>query len=75
MDLLPRLLSFEGEVAVLLVGPEQPVVHLPRSDLPEDASQGDVVCLEGYVDREETERRRAEIREKLERFKRRGDQG
>lgn len=66
---------FEEEVAVLLVGPEQTPVNVSRSDLPEGAFQGYVVRLEGYVDREETERRRAEIREKIERLKRRGKQG
>lgn len=62
---------FEGEMAVLLVGPEQTVVNVPRSDLPEDAGQGDVVRLEGTVDPEETERRREKIREKIEHLKRR----
>ena len=65
---------FEGEVAVLLVGPEQTPVNVPRSDLPEDASQGDVVRLEGHVDREETERQRSNIQEKIERLKKRSEE-
>jgi hypothetical protein len=71
MPIIATIDRFEGEVAVLLVGPEQAVVNVPRSDLPEDAGQGDVVRLEGTVDREETERRRTEIREKIEHLKRR----
>ena len=71
MSITATIDRFEGEIAVLLVGPEQTVVNVPRSDLPEDAGQGDVVRLEGTVDREETKRRRAEIREKIERLKRR----
>ena len=62
---------FEGEIAVLIVEPEQTVVNVPRTDLPEGISQGDVVRLEGMVDREETERRRLEVQEKIERLKRR----
>lgn len=75
MPITATIDRFEGEVAVLLVGPEQTVVNVPRPDLPEGASQGDVVRLEGYVDREETDRRREEIKEKIERLKRRGKQG
>ena len=71
MPITATIDRFEGEMAVLLVGPEQTVVNVPRSDLPEDARQGDVVRLEGAVDREQTERRRTEIREKIERLKRR----
>ena len=74
MTIIATIDRFEGEIAVLLVGPEQTVVNIPRSDLPEDAGQGDVVHLEGYVDREERERRREEINEKIERLKRRGGQ-
>ena len=65
---------FEGEIAVLLVGPEQTPVNVPRSDLPQDASQGDMVRLEGYIDWEEAEKRREEIKEKIERLKRRGQE-
>lgn len=74
MPITATIDRFEGEIAVLIVGPEQTPVNVPRSDLPEDASQGDVVHLEGYVDREETERRRTGIEEKIERLKRRGQE-
>lgn len=62
---------FEGDIAVLVVEPEQTKMNVSRSDLPEGAEQGDVVRLEGTVDREETARRRAEIQDKIERLKRR----
>lgn len=62
---------FEGDIAVLVVEPERKVINVPRSDLPEGVVQGDVVRLEGTVDREETDRRRAEVREQIERLKRR----
>ena len=62
---------FEGEIAVLLIGPEQTPVNVPRTELPEEAEQGDVVRLEGSVEREETERRRAEVEERIERLKQR----
>jgi hypothetical protein len=64
---------FEGEIAVLVVEPEQTKVNVRRSDLPEDAGQGDVVRLEGSVDREETGRRRAQIQEKIDHLKRRDE--
>ena len=62
---------FEGEVAVLLVEPDGTPVNVPRTELPEEARQGDVLRLEGSVDREETERRRAEVEERIERLKQR----
>ena len=62
---------FEGEIAVLLVEPKQTPVNVPREELPEEARQGDVLHLEGSVDREETERRRAEVEERIERLKQR----
>ena len=74
MPITATIDRFEGEVAVLLVGPEQTVVNVPRSDLPENAGQGDVLRLEATIDREETERRRESIQGKIERLKRRGGQ-
>ncbi len=74
MPITATIDRFEGEIAVLLVGPEQTPVNVPRSELPEDADQGDVVRLEGTVDSEETERRRENIQEKIERLKKRGGQ-
>ncbi|CAN5729287.1 DUF3006 domain-containing protein [soil metagenome] len=71
MPLTATIDRFEGEIAVLLVEPEQTPVNVPRSDLPEEVKQGDVVRLEGSIDGEETERRRAEVQDKIERLKRR----
>lgn len=72
MPITATIDRFEGDIAVLEVEPERMKVNVPRSDLPEDAKQGDVVRLEGTVDLEETERRRSEIQEQIERLKRRG---
>jgi hypothetical protein len=69
---------FEGDVAVLLVGNEETVVNVHRSDLPPippKAQQGDVLRLEATVDREVTGRRREEVREKIEQLKRRSERG
>lgn len=73
MPLTATIDRFEGDIAVLVVEPERTVVNVPRSDLPEDASQGDVVRLEGTVDGDETDRRQAEIQEQIERLKQRSD--
>jgi hypothetical protein len=64
---------FEGGVAVLLVGEEETVVNVRRSDLPPEARQGDVLRLEAVVDPVETRSRRESVREKIERLKRRGE--
>lgn len=56
MPITATIDRFEEEMAVLLLGPDQTVVNVPRSDLPQDATQGDVVRLEVYIDREETAR-------------------
>ena len=65
---------FEGDVAVLLVGDEGTVVNVHRSDLPPEASQGDVLRLEATIDHEVTERRREDMRAKIERLKRRSEE-
>jgi hypothetical protein len=65
---------FEGEMAVLLVGEEGPVVNVNRSDLPPEANQGDILRLEVTIDHEETERRRDSVRAKIERLKRRSEE-
>lgn len=64
---------FEGDLVVLLVGEEGTPVNVPRSDLPGDVRQGDVLRLEVVVDRESTEGVRESIQEKIERLKRRGE--
>lgn len=57
---------FEGDQAVLLVDGREKVV--PRSTLPLDAREGDVLDLAtGRLDKEETERLRDEIRATRER--------
>ena len=69
---------FEGEWAVLLVGPEGRVVNVPRAQLPKRAHAGQWlrVTLQGdaivaaELDRAETQRRRKRILEKLERLRR-----
>jgi hypothetical protein len=69
---------FEGDWAVLLVGPESRVVNVPRAQLPKRARAGQwlQVTLQGdaivaaELDRAETQRRRKRIREKLERLRR-----
>lgn len=72
MPITATIDRFEGELAVLIVEPEQTPVNVPRSDLPEDADLGDVLRLEATIDREDTQRRRAGIQGKLERLKSRG---
>jgi Protein of unknown function (DUF3006) len=64
---------FEGDVAVLLVGEVENVVNIPRSDLPPEAKQGDVLRLSVTVDHDETERRRESVKEKIERLKGRNE--
>lgn len=71
---IDRFEGENGEIAVLEVEPERTVVNVSRSDLPNDAEQGDVVRLEGKLDREETNRRRAEVREQIERLKQRSSE-
>lgn len=71
MPITATIDRFEGDIAVLVVEPEQTVVNVPRTDLPNDAEQGDVVRLEGKIDREETNQRRTAIQEQIERLKQR----
>lgn len=73
MPITATIDRFEGDIAVLVVEPEQTKLNVPRSELPDTVSQGDVVRLEGRVDRDETDRRRAEIQEKIERLKQRDE--
>lgn len=71
MPITATIDRFEEDIAVLVVEPECTVVNVPRSDLPKEIRQGDVVRLEGSVDKEETNRRRSEAQEQIERLKRR----
>ena len=74
MPITATIDRFEDDIAVLIVEPERTVVNVPRSDLPESVSQGDVVRLEGRVDHEETDRRRLEVQAQIERLKQRSSQ-
>jgi len=71
MPIVVTVDRFEGDLAVLVVEPEGAVVNVPRSDLPDGAGEGDVIRLEGVVDRNATEERRSETRERIERLKKR----
>ena len=73
MTITATIDRFEGEVAVLVVGEEEIPVNVYCSDQPEGAEQRDVLRLEATIDREETERRRESIQEKIERLKRRSE--
>ncbi len=64
---------FEGDLAVLLVGDEETAVNIHRSDLPPEAKQDDILQLEVTIDYKATERRRADVREKIERLKGRSE--
>lgn len=68
---LDRFEGESGELAVLVVEPGRIVLNVPRSHL-QRSEPGRRVYREGRVDREETDRRREEVGEKIERLKRRG---
>jgi hypothetical protein len=71
MPIVVTVDRFEGDLAVLVVEPEGAVVNVPRSDLPEGAGEGDVIRLEGVVDRDATEKRCSEARERIKRLEKR----
>ncbi len=70
--MISTLDRFEGEMAVLIGEPQGTVVNVPRSDLPENLKQGDTLRFDGYVDQDETSRRRATVRARIDRLKKRG---
>jgi hypothetical protein len=70
--MISTLDRFEGEMAVLIGEPQGTVVNVPRSDLPENLKQGDMLRFDGYVDQDETSRRRATVRARIDRLKKRG---
>lgn len=74
MPITATIDRFEGEIAVLILEPEQTVVKVSRADLPDEAGWGDVVRLEGWIDREETGRRRSDAKKQIERLKWRNNQ-
>jgi hypothetical protein len=71
---------FEGNSAVVIVGPEEDKLIVPRSSLPAEAKEGtwlqvdveDDQILSAIVDKEETSRAHQRIAEKLAKL-RRGD--
>lgn len=50
---------FEGQLAVLEY--EGKMYHLPRTLLPDEAKEGDVIVLEARVDKEATQRQHDKI--------------
>lgn len=63
---------FEGDTAVIET--DGAVSDIDRAELPEEASEGDVIVLteEGWrIDADATDKRRADVRRKLERLIRR----
>jgi hypothetical protein len=64
---------FEGEKAVLLVGDAEDSVAWPRTFLPEQAAEGDVLWLDLSIDSEATRAAKAEaealLRQLLDRNK------
>lgn len=63
---------FEGDIAVLV---NDITLNIPRYILPKDAKEGDVIVLEIKVDREETDRLRKEVEDKLKYLKDREEKG
>ncbi|HOL55499.1 MAG: DUF3006 domain-containing protein [Dictyoglomi bacterium] len=63
---------FEGDIAILV---NDITLNLPRSILPEEAREGDVISIEIKIDREETERLRKEVEDKLKSLKDREEKG
>lgn len=63
---------FEGDIAILV---NDITLNLPRSILPKEAREGDVISIEIKIDREETERLRKEVEDKLKSLKGREEKG
>lgn len=61
---------FEGEFAVLQVGPEAIRVDWPREYLPDDVEEGSILDVSFQLNREETETLRKRMQKRLERLKR-----
>lgn len=61
---------FEGEFAVVLVGPEQEEkIEIPRSFLPQEAEEGSLVSLSVSVKKNKTAQARKEVADMIERLK------
>lgn len=63
---------FEGEIAVLV---NNITLNVPRSILPEDAKEGDVIVMEIKIDVEETKRLRKDLEDKLKNLRDREEKG
>ncbi len=63
---------FEGDIAVVLLGDREWRVDLPVSMLPEAAAEGDVLEISMEIDRDEAERTRDSMRERIDRLRRLG---
>lgn len=61
---------FEGDFAVILAGPEQEErFDLPKSLLPEDAAEGDIVSFSIITKRNKTARAKQEVAGMIEKLK------
>lgn len=63
---------FEGDIAVLV---NDITINIPRIILPKEAKEGDVVVIEIRIDREETERLKREIKNKIDRLMEKEEKG
>lgn len=63
---------FEGDIAVLV---NDITINIPRIILPKEAKEGDVVVIEIRIDREETERLKREIKDKIDRLMEKEEKG
>lgn len=63
---------FEGDMAILV---NDVVINLPISILPKDAKEGDVIVIEIRIDKEETEKLREEVEDRLKNLKDREEKG
>lgn len=64
---------FEGDMAVLIN--DDFIFNLPRFLLPKEAREGDVIAIEISIDKEETERLRRNVEDKLKKLQDREEKG
>lgn len=60
---------FEGDLAVLILEPSGRALNWPGDRLPAGAARGDVLRVAVAVDREETQRRRKAVEERIARLR------
>lgn len=63
---------FEGEIAVLV---NDITINIPRSILPKEAKEGDIIIVEFRIEKEETERLKREVEDKLDKLREREENG